>query len=113
MTNRRGNYRVNEKSVKTPYLLIMIILILLYIISKIYDDNKSLHSDKEMLEYEIMESDSIKDVLETKNYQLVKKLDSIKNTKPIVKPIYKRRRETPVETPAIKTPTIEKADTTN
>ena len=106
--SRRDNYRIKERSSKTPYLLILVIFLLLYIISNIYGDNKSLHDDKEVLEYEIMESDSIKYFLEIKNKALLKKLDSIKNIKPIVKPTYKRRIETPVETPV-----IEKADTIN
>lgn len=97
MNNRRSNHRYNDN--KTPYLLILLIFVLLYTMNHLYDDNKSLSVDKEILEYELNESDSIKQILEYKNVQLYKKLDSIKTIKPIVKPVYKRRKDISIETP--------------
>jgi hypothetical protein len=73
----------------------------------IYDDNKSLYVEKEILNYEIMESDSVKSVLCNKIKRLEKELDSIKSIKPISKPLYKRRRD------AIVTPVTVIADTIN
>ena len=113
MMNRKGYRHERVSNSKLPYLLIFIILVLLYIMRNIYDDNKSLYIDKEMLEYEMLELDSVKQILESKNSKLYKKLDSIKTTKPIVKPVYKRRKEVPVEKMATKPPAIETADTIN
>ena len=107
MNNRRNNHRYDRVN-KTPYLLILLIFVLLYIMNHLYDDNKSLSVDKEILEYELNELDSIKQVFESNNVQLEKKLDSIKTIKPIVKPAYKRRKEVPIVTPVTVI-----ADTTN
>ena len=93
MMNRKGYRHERVSNSKLPYLLIFIILVLLYIMRNIYDDNKSLYIDKEMLEYEMLESDSVKSVLGNKIKRLEKELDSIKSIKPISKPLYKRRRD--------------------
>lgn len=96
--NRKGYRHERVSNSKTPYLLVFIILVLLYIMSHLYSDNKSLYVEKESLNYEIMESDSIKDVLDNKIEKLEKQLDSIKSIKPISKPLYKRRKD-PIVTP--------------
>ena len=106
MNNRRSNHRYNDN--KTSYLLILLIFVLLYTMNHLYDDNKSLSVDKEILEYELNESDSIKQILEYKNILLYKKLDSIKSIKTITKPLYKRRKDIPIVTPVTVI-----ADTTN
>lgn len=99
MNNRVNNHRSYDRGNKTPYLLILLIFVLLYIMNHLYSDNKSLSVDNEILKYELNELDSIKQVFESKNVKLYKKLDSIKTTKPIVKPVYKRRKEVPIVTP--------------
>jgi hypothetical protein len=96
--NRRGYRQERVRNSKVPYLLALIIFVLLYIMKNIYEDNKSLYIEKESLNYEIMESDSIKSVLDNKIIKLEKQLDSIKNIKPITKPLYKRRKD-PIVTP--------------
>ena len=105
--NRKGYRHERVSNSKVPYLLIFIILALLYIMRNIYDDNKSLYVEKEILNYEIMESDSVKSVLGNKIKRLEKELDSIKSIKPISKPLYKRRRD------VIVTPVTVIADTIN
>ena len=99
MNNRRNNHRSYDRGNKTPYLLILLIFVLLYIMNHLYDDNKSLSIDNEILKYELNESDSIKHVFYLNNKQLEKKLDSIKSIKTITKPLYKRRKDIPIATP--------------
>lgn len=107
MNNRRNNQRSYDRGNKTPYLLILLIFVLLYIMNHLYSDNKSLSVDNEILKYELNESDSIKQVFDLKNVQLEKKLDSIKSIKTIIKPLYKRRKEGLIATPiTIKKDTI-------
>lgn len=99
MNNRRNNHRSYDRVNKTPYLLILLIFVLLYIMNHLYDDNKSLSVDNEILKYELNESDSIKQIFIFKNGQLEKRLDSIKSIKTITKPLYKRRKDIPIVTP--------------
>ena len=96
--NRRGYRNERVRNSRVPYLLVFIILVLLYIMRNIYDDNKSLYIEKESLNYEIMESDSVKNALDNKIKRLEKELESIKSIKPISKPFYKRKKD-PIATP--------------
>lgn len=96
--NNRRTYKQQRGNSKIPYLLVFIIFTLLYIMRNIYEDNKSLYVEKEGLNYEIIESDSIKNVLCDKIKKLENELDSIKRAKPISKTLYKRRKD-PIEIP--------------
>jgi len=98
MNNIRNNHRSYDRVNKTPYLLILLIFVLLYIMNHLYDDNKSLSVDNEILKYELNELDSIKKVFDLNNKQLEKRLDYIKSIKTITKPLYKRRKD-PIVTP--------------
>ncbi len=96
MDKRRTYYRNSVRNSRFPYVLILVIIALLYVMNNIHKDNTELSTNNEILQYELLEKDSIinslnrrkiiiieKPVKVIKNYKRPSKI--IKDDKPVIK----------------------------
>lgn len=86
MNNRRTYYRNNVRNSRFPYVLILVIISLLYVMNNMNKDNNELITDNEILQYEILEKDSIINSLNEKNINVIKKTPKVN----IIKKVYNR-----------------------
>lgn len=73
MNNRRTYYRNNVRNSRFPYVLILVIISLLYVMNNMNKDNNELITDNEILQYEILEKDSIINSLNRRKIIIIEK----------------------------------------
>ena len=93
MDKRRTYYRNNVRNARFPYVLILAIIALLYVMNNIHKDNNELSINNEILQYELLEKDSIINslnkrkiiIITEKPVKVMKKYKIIKDDKPEIK----------------------------
>ena len=103
MDKRRTYYRNNVRNARFPYVLILVIIALLYVMNNIHKDNNELSINNDILQYELLEKDSIINSLNKRKIIIitekpVKVMKSYKRLNKIIKDDKPEIKETVLDT---------------